>query len=61
MKLTREEKAVVRAYLKMCIAKGWCKPDEYEMSSLIDNLYTTAREKMEDFINEEWEKLIGKA
>lgn len=59
-KLTRQEKAVVRSYLKMCISKGWLKPTEYEMCRLVDNMYSECREEMEIFIEKEWDKLVQK-
>ena len=60
-KLTRQEKGVVKAYLKMCVSKDGLKPSEYDCSRFIDNLYGECREEMKEFINEEWEKLMLKA
>ena len=36
-KLTRQEKGVVKAYLKMCVSMDWLKPSEYDCSRIIDN------------------------
>ena len=58
--MTREEKAVVKAYIKMCYKKGWPKPTEYEMSTLIDNTHSDYYHFMSRFIDREWENLIGK-
>ena len=56
-RLTKEEKALVRAYLKMCIAKDWYKPNEFTVSNMVDNL--NCRDEMELFIDKEWFKLTG--
>lgn len=37
-KLTRDEKTVVRAYLKFCHSKNWDKPEEYYCSKIIENM-----------------------
>ena len=59
-KMTREEKAVVRAYIKMSYKKGWPRPTEYEMSTLIDNMHSDSRDYMALFIDREWENLMNK-
>ena len=59
-KMTREEKAVVKAYIKMSYKKGWPRPTEYEMSTLIDNMHSDSRDYMAVFIDREWENLICK-
>ena len=58
--MTREEKAVVRAYIKMCYKKCWPRPTEYEMSTLIDNMHSDSRDYMALFIDREWENLMNK-
>ena len=59
-KMTREEKAVVKAYIKMSYKKGWPRPTEYEMSTLIDNMRSDSRDYMALFIDREWENLMCK-
>lgn len=56
MKLTKEEKAVVRAVIKMNIVKDYGKPSEFAMSELVGNMNDDCRWEMEEFINKEWEK-----
>ena len=58
--MTREEKAVVRAYIKMSYKKGWQRPTEYEMSKLVDNMNSDSRDDMFLFIDREWGNLMNK-
>lgn len=39
-RLTRQEKGVIKAYLKMCVRKDWLKPNEYDYLKIIDNFYS---------------------
>ena len=56
--MTREEKSVVKAYIKMSYKKGWPKPTEYEMSTLINNMHSDSRTFMALYIDYEWENLM---
>ena len=56
-KLTRDEKTVVRAYLKFCHSKNWDKPEEYYCPKIIENMNYSCREQMKEFIDQEWKKL----
>ncbi len=42
-RLTRQEKGVIKAYLKMCVSKDWLKSSEYDCSRIIGNLYGECR------------------
>ena len=55
--LTKEEKAIARNYVRMAYKKGWYKPKEYEITKLVVNYDSQARDEMEKLIDKEWNKL----
>lgn len=50
MKISKEDKALIRAYVKWAINKGFY-PVEYEVSNLIGNKNSEHRYLVEDYIN----------
>lgn len=59
-KLTVEEKAVIRAYIKMSEKKEWGIPTNYELAELIDNFDQNIREQIDLFVLDVYTKM-GKA
>ena len=51
VKMAQEDKALIRAYAKWCIAKGDFPP-EYECSRLINNMNGDHRDAVEDYLSE---------
>lgn len=49
-KLTLEEKAVIRAYIKMAEKKEWGIPASYELVELIENFDNGIREQIDLFV-----------
>lgn len=50
IKINKDDKAMIKAYVKWCLSKGF-KPDEYEISKLMDNWNTDHRFLVEEYIN----------
>lgn len=55
--LTKEEKEIARNYVIMAYKKGWCKPEAYKITYIIDNYYSQAIYEIENIIDKEWNKL----
>jgi hypothetical protein len=50
-KISKEDKALIRAYAKWCVSKGFF-PQEYECSRLIENMNHNHRDMVEDYLSE---------
>jgi hypothetical protein len=50
IKISKEDKALIRAYVKWYLIKYEDKPTESEVSRMIDNMNTDHRYLVEDFI-----------
>ena len=55
-KLSKEEKAFVKALLKMYYVNEWCKPSEWDVYCMMKS--DIDRDILEVFIDDEWNKLI---
>lgn len=55
--LTKEENAIAINYVRMAYKKGWRKPEEYNITNIIDNYYAQAIYEIENIIDKEWNKL----
>lgn len=50
MKISKEDKTLIKAYVKWAINKGFF-PTEYEISKLIDNMNNDHRYLVEDYLS----------
>jgi hypothetical protein len=51
MKISREDKIMIKAYCKWAKSKGYF-PDEYEISKIIQNMNSDHRYLIEDYLKE---------
>ena len=52
MKITREDKLLIKTYFNWCRKKNLGYPREYECSKLIENMNCDHRDLVEDYLSE---------